>query len=320
MRIVVALGGNALLKRGEPMTIERQRANVATAAAHLARLVDGNDVIVSHGNGPQIGLLALEGAAYERVPVYPLDVLGAETQGMVGYLVEQELANRLPPEHYLATMLTMVEVDPNDPAFDHPTKPIGPDYSREESGALARERGWAFRPDGATFRRVVPSPAPLRILEHREIAGLVRAGCLVICAGGGGIPVARGADGRLRGVEAVIDKDHASGLLAKDLEADLFVMATDAAAVYLGYGTDEQVAIAAAEPDELLARHAGEFPAGSMLPKVEAACNFARSTGRPAVIGQLSDIDQLVAGTAGTRIAIDVSGVVTAPLEAVKET
>jgi carbamate kinase len=316
VRVVIALGGNALLRRGEAMTVENQRANVAVACRHLAAVADSNELVISHGNGPQIGLLALEGAAYEAVPVYPLDVLGAETQGMVGYLLEQELGNRLPAERELATLLTMIEVNPRDPALGDPTKPIGPQYRAEEAAALEAERGWTFRPDGDHLRRVVPSPLPKRIVEYRQVAALLAAGSIVICAGGGGIPTARDADGRLYGVEAVIDKDQASSLLARDLDAAAFVMATDTPAAFLGFGTDEQRTITAAHPDALLAEHAPEFAEGSMLPKVTAACDYARATGRAAVIGQLADIEGLVAGTAGTRIATDVDGVQTAPAPA----
>jgi len=319
MRIVVALGGNALLRRGQPMTIENQRANVAVACEHLAVVADDHELVISHGNGPQIGLLALEGAAYDAVPVYPLDVLGAETQGMVGYLLEQELGNRLPPGRAPASMLTMIEVDPQDPAFGDPTKPIGPQYAAEDAAKLEAERGWTFRPDGDHLRRVVPSPLPKRIVEYPQIAALVATGSIVICAGGGGIPTARNAEGRLYGVEAVIDKDQASSLLARHLEAAAFVMATDMPAAYLGFGTPEQRAITAAHPHALLAEHAGEFAEGSMLPKVTAACDYALATGRPAVIGQLADIEGLVAGTAGTRIATDVDGVQSTPAVPAKE-
>jgi carbamate kinase len=320
MRIVVALGGNALLRRGEPMTIEHQRANVAVACEHIAPLADGNDLVVAHGNGPQIGLLALEGAAYEAVPAYPLDVLGAETQGMIGYLIEQELGNRLPFERPLATLLTMIEVDRDDPAFADPTKPIGPIYDQTQAKALGEERGWTFRPDGEHFRRVVPSPVPKRIFEHRQIHWLLEHDTVVICAGGGGIPTTYDEGHRLVGIEAVIDKDAASCLLARDVGADVFVMATDADAAFLAYGTSEQQRIASAHPDELLRHHADQFAAGSMLPKVEAACDFARTTGNDAVIGALADIEQLVAGTAGTRISIDVDGVVVAPSTIQEET
>jgi len=318
MRVVVALGGNALLRRGEPMTADNQRINVALACDHLAPLAAEHELVVSHGNGPQIGLLALEGAAYEPVPVYPLDVLGAETQGMIGYLVEQELGNRLPFDKPIATLLTMIEVDPDDPAFKEPSKPIGPIYTAEQAGELERDRGWAFRPDGDSLRRVVASPAPKRIFEHRQISWLLDAGCVVICAGGGGIPTAYGDGQQLHGVEAVIDKDHASALLSRDLGADVFVMATDAPGAYLGFGTPDQQLVTRANPDALLADHGHEFAAGSMLPKVIAACDFARATGRPAVIGQLADIEQLVAGTAGTRITTEDTGVTTVAAPATK--
>ncbi len=313
MRLVVALGGNALLRRGEPMTIENQRANIGAACDHLAPLAVAHELVISHGNGPQIGLLALEAAAYEPVPAYPLDVLGAETQGMVGYLIEQEMGNRLPAELPLATLLTMIEVDPHDPAFGEPSKPIGPSYPPDEAASLQRERGWLFRPDGDQMRRVVPSPAPKRIFEERQISWLLEAGCVVICAGGGGIPTAFDGVRHLGGVEAVIDKDHASALLARDLGAEVLVMATDTAAAYLGFGTPLQRAVVTAHPDALLARHAAEFAAGSMLPKVTAACDFARATGRPAMIGSLAAIEALVAGRAGTCISTEVDGVMTAP-------
>lgn len=319
MRVVVALGGNALLRRGEPMTVENQRANVGLACSHLARIARTHSLVVSHGNGPQIGLLALEEAAYEPVPPYPLDVLGAETQGMIGYLIEQELANRLPTGHPMAVVLTMVEVDPGDPAFSDPTKPIGPIYGPEVAKRLEAEHGWSFRPDGDDWRRVVPSPRPRRIVEVDQIASLVAGGAVVICAGGGGIPTARDAQGTLYGVEAVIDKDLASCLLAVDLGAEVFVMATDTPAAYLGFGTDHQRAIVAAHPDAILAECRDEFAEGSMLPKVTAACEFARTTGSPAVIGQLADIEGLVAGSAGTRVSTDVTGVQSTPVPGAKE-
>jgi len=310
MRVVVALGGNALLRRGQPMTAENQRENVNVACDHLAPIAEKHELIISHGNGPQIGLLALEEAAYTEVPESPLDVLGAETQGMIGYLVEQELGNRLPFEKPLASLLTMIEVDPDDPAFADPGKPIGPLYDKPEADKLAAERGWAFKPDGDSMRRVVPSPVPQRIFEHRPIKWLLDQGCVVICAGGGGIPVAYRPGRQLVGVEAVIDKDRASALLARDVEADMLIMATDAQAVFVGFGTPQQRAIAAADPDVLLAKYEAEFAAGSMLPKVIAACDFARATGKPAMIGALADMDAMLAGDAGTRVATDVTGVV----------
>jgi carbamate kinase len=310
MRVVVALGGNALLRRGEPMTMENQRKNVRLACDHLAPIAEQHELIISHGNGPQIGLLALEAAAYEEVPESPLDVLGAETQGMIGYLVEQELGNRLPFEKPLASLLTMIEVDPGDPAFHDPGKPIGPIYSKPEADKLAAERGWTFKPDGDTMRRVVPSPVPQRIFEHRPIKWLLDQGCVVICAGGGGIPVCYRPGRQLVGVEAVIDKDRASALLARDVGADMLIMATDAQAVFVGFGTPHQRAIRDAYPDVLLDRYQAEFAAGSMLPKVIAACDFARATGKPAMIGALADIEGMLAGTAGTRVETGVTGVV----------
>jgi carbamate kinase len=310
---VVALGGNALLRRGQPMTPENQRKNVQVACDHLAPIGEQHELIISHGNGPQIGLLALEQAAYQEVPESPLDVLGAETQGMIGYLIEQELGNRLPFEKPLASLLTMIEVDPDDPAFTDPSKPIGPLYNKSEADKLAAERGWTFKPDGDSMRRVVPSPVPKRIFEHRPIRWLLEQGCVVICAGGGGIPTAYQPGRQLTGVEAVIDKDRASALLARDIGADILIMATDAPAVFTGFGTPRPRAIMEADPDALLAGYESEFAAGSMLPKVIAACDFAKATHRPAAIGALGDIDAMLAGTAGTRITTSVAGVTFAP-------
>src|SRR6186997_3363457 len=270
MRIVIALGGNALLKRGEPMTAGRQRANVRVAAAALARVAADHELVISHGNGPQVGLLALQGAAFKDVDAYPLDVLGAETQGMIGYMVEQEVGNLLPFDRPLATLLTMVEVDPDDPAFADPTKFVGPIYDEATAKALAAEKGWFVRPDGASWRRVVPSPRPKRIFEIRPVKWLLEHGTVVICAGGGGIPTMYAPDGTrtLLGVEAVIDKDLATLLLARDLDADLFVMATDVDGVYLDWGQPSQRKLEWATPEELRTH---SFAAGSMGPKVEAA-------------------------------------------------
>lgn len=313
MRVVVALGGNALLRRGQPMTVENQRDNVRVACDHLAPIAVHHELVISHGNGPQIGLLALEEAEYTAAADSPLDVLGAETQGMIGYLIEQELGNQLPFEKPLASLLTMIEVEPDDPAFTEPTKPIGPLYTTVDAQKLAAARGWAFKPDGASMRRVVASPAPKRIFERRPIRWLLERGCVVICAGGGGIPTAYRSAGQLSGVEAVIDKDSASCLLARDLDADVLIMATDVPAAYVGFGTSGQRAIATAHPDALLAQHRNDFPTGSMLPKVEAACDFARATDKPAVIGALSDIEPMLAGAAGTRVSTTVTGVVLSP-------
>lgn len=306
MRIVVALGGNALLRRGEPLSAENQRANVRIACAQIAGIAAGNQLVIAHGNGPQVGLLALQGAAYGAVGSYPLDVLGAETEGMIGYMIEQELGNLLPFEVPFATLLTQVEVDPADPAFQQPSKPIGPVYSRAEAERLARERGWSIAADGDKFRRVVASPRPKRIFEIRPIEWLLEHGTVVICAGGGGIPTVYDEKHQLKGVEAVIDKDLCAALLAEQLAAELLVIATDVPAVYLDWGLPTQKAIARAAPDEL---EQLAFAAGSMGPKVQAACAFARRTGKPAVIGALGAIQGIVQGTAGTRISSAQTGI-----------
>lgn len=299
MRIVIALGGNALLQRGQPMTAENQRANIRLAAERIAAIAPDNQLVIAHGNGPQVGLLALQDAAYEAVDPYPLDVLGAETEAMIGYVIEQELGNLLPFEQPFATLLTMIEVDPEDPAFSNPTKPIGPIYDKETAEKLASDKGWSIAPDGEHFRRVVPSPKPKRIFEIRPIRTLVDQGCIVICAGGGGIPTMYGEDGKLHGVEAVIDKDLAASLLAEELDADMLVIATDVDGVYTGWGTPEQKKLGGVTVDEVASMN---LPAGSMGPKVAAACQFAAKTGKEAVIGSLADIDKIVAGDAGTRV------------------
>ena len=311
MRVVVALGGNALLKRGEPMTADMQRRNVRIAAEAMAPVAREHQLVISHGNGPQVGLLALQGAAYRPDEAYPLDVLGAETEGMIGYMIEQELGNLLPFEVPFATLLTMVEVDGDDPAFDDPGKFVGPVYGAAEAERIAAEKGWVFKPDGASWRRVVPSPAPKRIFEIRPIRWLLDQGTIVVCAGGGGIPTMYrpamyrpamhqpGKERTLVGVEAVIDKDLCSELLARELDADLLIMATDAEAVFLGWGTPDARAIHRASPDAM-GRY--RFPAGSMGPKVDAACRFAAATGRTAAIGALADIPAIVRGEKGTLI------------------
>lgn len=300
MRIVVALGGNALLRRGEPPTPSAQRANVRKAARALAPLADAHELVVTHGNGPQVGLLALQAVAYsETSEPTPLDVLGAETVGMIGYVIEQELGNVLPFDKPLATILTMVEVDPEDPAFDRPTKPIGPVYGEAEARRLAEEKGWAIAPDGAHWRRVVASPEPKRIFEIRPIRWLLEKGSVVICAGGGGIPTMYMPDGTLAGAEVVIDKDRASALLARELEADILVLATDVDGVYEGWGGPDERRIEEITVAELSAL---DLPEGSMGSKVEAACEFVRMTGHGAVIGNLEEVDDLVRGVGGTRV------------------
>jgi len=310
MRIVVALGGNALLRRGEPPTAENQRTNVHAAALALAPLARDHELVITHGNGPQVGLLAVQAAALPGVAAYPLDLLGAQTDGMIGYLIEQELGNLLPENQPLATLLTMTEVDPDDPAFADPTKFVGSVYDEATARAAAAEHGWTVKPDGPHWRRVVASPKPLRIFEIRPVDLLLRAGCVVICAGGGGIPTMfeRDAQGRrsnvLAGVEAVVDKDLASGVLARGLGADAFVMATDVPAVIDHWGMPSARQIAAARPEWLLAQG---FPAGSMGPKVEAAAAFATETGRPAYIGALEVIGDLLAGRAGTLVSTSLA-------------
>ena len=299
MRIVVALGGNALLRRGEPMTAEAQRANVQIAAAALAAIQPGNELVITHGNGPQVGLLALQGAAYKPDEVYPLDVLGAQTEGMIGYMIEQELGNLLPFEVPFATMLTMVEVDRDDPGFTNPTKFIGPVYSDGEAQRLKAEKGWTMKQDGDKWRKVVPSPQPKRIFEIRPIRWLLERGTIVIAAGGGGIPTVYEPGRKLRGIEAVIDKDLCSELLARQLDVDFFVMATDAEAVFLDWGKPTAKAFRRASP---AAMHDYSFPAGSMGPKVEAACHFAEATGKRAAIGALKDLPGILRGEAGTTI------------------
>jgi carbamate kinase len=309
MRIVVALGGNALQRRGEPMTVEGQRHNVAVACKSLAPVAEEHELVVSHGNGPQVGMLALQAAAYDEVSAYPFDVLGAQTEGMIGYLIEQELGNLLPAEKPLATILTMTQVDAGDPAFASPTKFVGPVYPADAAEELAAVRGWVFRQDGDRWRRVVPSPEPKRIVEIRPVEWLLAQGCVVICAGGGGIPTMYAAGTRtLVGVEAVIDKDRASAVLATELRADLLVIATDVDAVYLDWGTAQQRAVATAHPDAL---DPGLFPAGSMGPKVEAAAQFARASGRSAVIGSLDQLSSILAGIGGTRISVQAEGMET---------
>jgi carbamate kinase len=297
MRILVALGGNALLRRGEEMTAENQRRNVRIAAEALAPLGREHQLVITHGNGPQVGLLALQSAAYQQASAFPLDVLGAQTEGMIGYMIEQELGNLLPFEQPFATILSMVEVDPDDPAFENPSKPIGPVYTEEESRRLAAERGWVMAPDGDGFRRVVASPLPKRIFQIRPVKWLLDKGCIVICAGGGGIPTMYAPGRRLQGIDAVVDKDRASCLMARELEVDLFIMATDADAVYLDWGKPAQRAIRRASPQALAAY---DFATGSMGPKVEAAVEFAERTGKTAAIGALADIARIARGEAGT--------------------
>ena len=300
MLVVAALGGNALLKRGEPLTAGVQRNNVQIAARSLAAVVRaGHDLVVTHGNGPQVGLLALQGASYKPDEAYPLDVLGAETEGMIGYMIEQELENALEHDRPVATLLTQVVVDPRDPAFEKPTKFVGPVYDREEAERRAAGAGWSIAPDGDKWRRVVPSPKPLEIPDMRVLKLLLDQGVVVVCAGGGGIPVLRREDGSMVGIEAVIDKDAASALLASQLGADALLLLTDVDAVYRDFGTDQSTPLSELTVAEARAL---EMPAGSMGPKLQAACDFAQAGGISG-IGRLQDAVAILEGSAGTRVS-----------------
>lgn len=298
MRVVAALGGNALLRRGEAAEAETQRQNLVRAGKALAELALQHELVVTHGNGPQVGLLALQSEAYRSVRPYPFDVLVAESEGMVGYLLDQTLGNLL-PDQPIATLLTQVVVDERDPAFERPTKPVGPVYDQGDAQRLAAERGWSVAPDGNGWRRVVASPEPERIVEIDTIRLLVDAGVLVICSGGGGVPVIEHR-GVLRGVEAVIDKDLAAALLAIELGADALVLLTDVPGVQAGFGTKAARVLPELTPAELRGL---DLPSGSMGPKAEAACRFAERGGGLAVITALEDAALALQGHAGTRIA-----------------
>ncbi|WP_210459301.1 carbamate kinase [Vibrio crassostreae] len=295
--VVVALGGNALLRRGEPLEADVQRRNIETAVKTISEIAKVYNVVLVHGNGPQVGLLALQGLEYKKVNPYPLDVLGSETQGMIGYMLMQEFKNYLPNRN-ISCMLTQMTVDPNDPAFADPTKPIGPIYEEAEARELAEKFHWIVKPDGQHFRRVVPSPRPTGIVEHEAITQLIDAGHLVICTGGGGIPVKK-ENGKLVGVEAVIDKDMSAAFLAKQLDADALLILTDADAVYLDWGKPTQHALRSTTPSELAKF---TFDAGSMGPKIEASCEFIQQGGKVVGIGALEDGLQILQGQAGTNI------------------
>lgn len=299
MRVLVALGGNALLERGDTPDADVQIANVATAVKTLAMVAEEHELIITHGNGPQVGVLALESASDPNLTrPYPFDTLGAETQGMIGYWMLQALQNALPGRQVLA-MVTQTLVSAVDPAFDNPTKFVGQVYDQAEAEKLAEENGWTVKQDGQYWRRVVPSPAPQRVVETRLIRKLVREGVTVVAAGGGGVPVIRDAQGRLAGVEAVIDKDLTGSMLAEALECDAFLILTDVPRVMKDFGTPQQTEIAHTTPHQL---RSIDFPAGSMGPKVEAVCRFVETTGDMAAIGRLDQALQILAGKAGTII------------------
>jgi len=305
MLIVVALGGNALLERGQPMEVENQRRNVKSTAKALGELATKHQVVICHGNGPQVGLLALQNDAYKKVRPYPLDVLGAESQGMIGYMIQQELGNQLPYKS-VATLLTQVAVDQNDPAFKDPSKPIGPIYSQKEAEKLAKERHWNVAADGDYFRRVVPSPQPKEIIELPIIRALLSEGTVVICGGGGGIPVIRGKDNHLQGIEAVIDKDNTTSLIAEKLHADMLIILTDVPAVCENFGKSDEKRIKKASPDHLSTM---PFARGSMGPKVTATSRFVKNTNKKAAIGKLTEVLDILEGKSGTTITNDVDGV-----------
>jgi carbamate kinase len=299
MRIVVALGGNALLERGETPDAEIQQRHVERAADALAPLCRDHEVVITHGNGPQVGVLALESDSDHALSHgYPLDVIGAETQGMIGYWLLQSLENAVPEKKFVSLVCQTV-VSEQDPSFADPSKFVGEVYSEAEAKRLAAERGWQIRADGKAWRRVVPSPLPSELVELPVIQELLDEGVVAICAGGGGIPVVRGADGRLHGIEAVIDKDRTAALLAEHVGADALVLLTDVAAVEIGYGTPDARPIRRTTPAEL---RSISFPAGSMGPKIEAVCSFVSATDGFAGIGRLGDALAILTGDAGTRI------------------
>lgn len=303
--LVVALGAGALQRRGQPLEAATMLVNVRHAAAHLARLAQRYRLVVTHGNGPQVGLLARQNGAHREVQPCPLDVLDAQSEGLIGYLLEQEIANQLGAGRHVATLLTRVEIDPDDPAMAQATKPVGPAYAKAERDALARERGWRFLPGADGYRRAVPSPAPRRVLNLQAVQALLERGMVVVCAGGGGIPVLRLPNGELQGAEAVIDKDSVSSLLARQLQAQMFIVATDVPAVALDWCQPTQRTIRSAPPRALRTL---PFAAGSMAPKVAAACDFAEATGHPAVIGNLADADRFASHEAGTWISTELGG------------
>ncbi|MFI2368013.1 carbamate kinase [Streptomyces sp. NPDC018833] len=299
MRVVVALGGNVLLRREERPDAAVQLANIRAAVSALAPLAHEHQLVITHGNGPQVGVLALQSAADHTLSgPYPFDVLGAETQGMIGYWLLQSLQNAL-PERQVCALLNQTLVSAADPAFADPVKFVGPVYGRAEAERLATERGWTVKQDGTHWRRVVPSPRPQRVVETRLIRLLLNSGAVAVCAGGGGVPVIRDEQGQLTGVEAVVDKDLTAALLAEALDADVLLLLTDVPYVSLGYGTPDAEPIGRTTPAALRAQ---QFPAGSMGPKVDAVCRFVELTGGMAAIGSLEHAQAILDGAAGTVV------------------
>lgn len=300
MRILIALGGNALLKRGQAMAYQTELSNVRKASQQILSLYRDNELIITHGNGPQVGLIALQQEAFkDTVPAYPLDAMGAQSIGLIGYMIQKELTAILGPDSKIVSVLTQTEVDKDDPAFSHPTKPVGPVYEKQTADRLMQEHGWTMAKDNEHYRRVVASPDPKRILGLSALQTLIDSGHLIICCGGGGIPVYFKNSGELVGAEAVIDKDLASSLLAASLKADLFIIATDVKGIFLNWEQPNQKLIRQTSPAFLRQQ---KFATGSMGPKVEAACRFVEKTGRTAVVGSLEEIEDLAVGLAGTRI------------------
>jgi len=299
MRIVAALGGNALLRRGEKPDATIQIEHVRAAAQALAPIATQHELIICHGNGPQVGMLALESENDQALTrSYPLDVLVAQTQGMIGYWLAQCLRNAGVAKP-VVSLVTQTLVDPCDPAFAMPTKFVGPGYEHRLAHDLAAQHGWSVAADGEKWRRVVPSPEPQRIVEQDSITRLLQSGTVVICGGGGGAPVTQDGDGPLQGVEAVVDKDFVSALLAINLQADRLLVLTDVPAVMAHFGTPQAAPLDRLDLDELTRL---QFPAGSMGPKIAACRRFVTATGRPAAIGALPDATAILAATAGTTI------------------
>jgi carbamate kinase len=309
VRIVVALADDAMARMTEPATVEGQRAAVAAVCASLAPVAEVHELVIAHGRGTQAELLSQPAAPYDASSAQPFEVGRALAEGRISYLLEQELGNLLPAEAPLATVLTMIEVDPDDAAFTTPTAVVGPVYTAGPAHLITEQRGWAFRQDGNAWRRVVPAPQPRRILEIRPVEWLLARGCVVICAVDGGTPTMhQPGTHTLVSVEAVIDVDRASAVLAQDLGADLLVIVGDRDAVRLDPGTATERAIVRAHPDAL---DPDVFRARSVAQKVRAAASFARASGRPAVIGSLEQLPALVAGGGGTRISVQTDGLET---------